>query len=61
MEFRWTVKFLENRMFLTEIEASVSILVYMRDEYFWDVRFLSVKRMLQLVANFYLLFYADVV
>lgn len=61
MEFRWTVKFLENRMFLTEIEASVSILVYMRDEYFWDVLFLSVKRMLQLVANFYLLFYADVV
>lgn len=48
-------------MFLTEIEASVSILVYMRDEYFWDVRSLSVKRMLQLVANFYLLFYADVV
>lgn len=39
MEFRWTVKFLENRMFLTEIEASVSILVYMRDGHFWDVRF----------------------
>lgn len=61
MEFRWTVKFLENRMFLTEVEVSVSILVYMRDGHFWDVRFLSVKRMLQLVANFYLLFYTDVV
>lgn len=48
-------------MFLTEIEVSVSILVYMGDRHFWDVRFLSVKRMLQLVANFYLLFYADVV
>lgn len=60
MEFRWTVKFLENRMFLTEIEASVSILVYMRDIFGMFV-FLSVKRMLQLVANFCLLFYADVV
>ena len=61
MEFHWTVKFLENRMFLTEVEAAVSVLVYVRDGHFWDFRFLSVKRMLQLVANFYLLFYADIV
>lgn len=33
----------------------------MRDRHFWDFRFLSVTRMLQLVANFYLLFYTDVV